>query len=254
MAIGDGGLGLGLSVDIHANLTGFEALTSIRRQLEELQEAAAKTEASFAQMGAALRQSMNMGTSEMNRAAEQMERVSRTAAGTRRRSVDDMEFVQGVDRVSPDVLLNSRVRSGLDRQEQRETKGIYQGENAVWGVDPVQRGFEAEQIARDRSTKKIRDEVAARDSLRESVGSMMMGGLGIAAAFEASKLIHDGVRASAELDQRIAAMRGSGFNNNEIETILKQAAQYKCSEYESYRKNILRTRDRIDDWAAGCNA
>ena len=185
--------GMKLSVGIGLNLTGFEALTQIAKELEALQQMALKTEQSFRAMGAALRQSIRMGTTEMDRAAERIERTSRsprtTAAVPASPIMGTREERFAANYENTDINLRSRAQARALRE----------------------------------SEQAILRETETRNKAWNNLKTGIMGGVGITAAFEVANLARRAVAASADFDSRLSAMRSSGFTGDQINDIVGKA-------------------------------
>ena len=185
MAIGDGGGLLGLSIDIHANLTGFEALTGITERLEQLQVMALKTEQAFERMGMAFTRAMNTGGLEATRAMRDVERVSRTGLGSS-------------SQTSPIMGTNEeRVAANYENRD-----------------------FELRQRAQAsavrESERAIRDETEARRHAWDGLKSGILGTLGISAGIGLLEVAKSFVESAGKMDDRRASLRLQGYTPAEV--------------------------------------
>jgi hypothetical protein len=191
--------GMNLSVGIGLNLTGFEALTQITKELEVLQQMAGKTEQAFQMMGNALRQTMNMGTSEMNLAAERMERASRVTRQP----------------VSVGVTEQAPVRrQGYMEDAVREHRAII--DQARFSAAYENRDFDIRARAAARALRDneraIREETETRRRAWEGFRTGLGATLGFSATMGTIELGKSFVEAAARMDDRRASLRLQGLN------------------------------------------
>ena len=167
--------GMKLSVGLGLNLTGFEALTQVAKELENLQQLAYKTEERFREMGMA-------------------------------------------------------ARGGSAR-------------SASPGIASAQNGLGREFDIRERHANRlaVMEETLARrkSSAWDRLGDMVMGGIGISAAFEATKMAREAISAAGNLDQRQAALRSSGYSEAQIKNLTSQAVGQFIPGFNATEKLFL---------------
>lgn len=192
-----------LAVDVGLQLGGFEQLVNLAKSLEALHDMAALVTSSFTKMGDAFHQASMKIASDTTKAAAEIERLTQITGTTASAGIASTAATMR-ERIGAPPPPEEFAMTGVPAFLQRQRNGM-----------------PASEQERSRSFNMP----SGNFGVMGSIGSSLLMGAGITAAFEVSNLVRRSVQAVGDLDERMASLRISGYSPEQIADLRKTATE-----------------------------